>query len=225
MVNDMTQPHTPRPVNHLKIWLFVIVLLSGLLGAAGARLRQTFLPFPAPQIIFIPKRTLPIYYIIKESDLKRQLYFSSQPNEEIIKESEGLVGRYTLVELPENQLVNKHQLGPVVEPASLSNMVAIEIPATKSMVMNNQMLPGDVIDIALTPLATVKNKKPVPILFKNILVLNVKPIEVTGNNQNQNREYILVVAMPMDRRLDFVTASNNASIEIRPKSSTESPGK
>jgi hypothetical protein len=211
-------PSPPTALRHLGKGLFAIAFLSGLVCAGIAYIGQKVIALPSPQIIFTPRRALPAYYQIKEADLEPKLVFIDPPDQNIIKESERLLGHYTLSEVPKYQPLRPDQIGPVVDASYLSNIATIDILATEAMTMNRKMLAGDVVDIVLSHAPTNKQTEPNQVTFKNILVLDVKPSKENQTSQGEVGKYRIILAMPLDRRLEFAVRMDNASLDIKPKS-------
>lgn len=211
-------PSPPAALKHLGRVLFAIAFLSGLICAEIAYVGQKAIGLSSPQVIFTPKRALPAYYQIKEADLEPSLVFINQPDQDIIKESKRLFGRYTLSEVPKYQPLRRDQLGPVVDSSYLINITAVDIFATETMTMSRKMLAGDVVDIVLSHAPTDKQTESNQVNFKNILVLDAKPLKEDQTSQGEAGKYKIIVAMPLDRRLEFAVKRDNASLDIRPKS-------
>jgi len=130
-----------------------------------------------------------------------------------------MVGRYTLVAIPQQQPLSDDQLGPVVDTALIFDTIAIGVPATPAMVLGGGLHAGDVVDIVLVPAATEAEPSPSPVLFENILILDVRPSPESQATDGKpaDHPFVVIVALPLDRRLEFATTSARATLLITQK--------
>jgi 2',3'-cyclic-nucleotide 2'-phosphodiesterase (5'-nucleotidase family) len=191
-----------------------IMIGFGLIGLLVAAIRQQMHWPPTPQVIAVPERDLPAYYQIQEHDLKQQIFLFKSFSQNIVKQSEQIKQRYTLGEIPKEQPLSATQLGPVVDASLLARVVPISVSAPA---FEDKVQAGDVVDITITP----KEATAQVATFRNVLVLDVKPVVMDQPSSSESpKQKAIVVAIPLDRRLDFVTKLPNASLAITPKSSS-----
>jgi 2',3'-cyclic-nucleotide 2'-phosphodiesterase (5'-nucleotidase family) len=192
-------------------------MVFGILATLVAALRQSFDWPPTPQIIAVLKRDVPAYYRIQESDLKRQVVLFKRVDDHILKQPAQIVQHYTLRQIAQEQPLSAMQdLGPVVEPSWLTRMTPLALVATT---FEGQPQAGDVVDITLTPTEATASAT----TFKNVLILDVKPA-ITGQASSaaSPQQQTIIVAIPLELRLDFVTKLPKAALTMTPKSSSSS---
>ena len=180
---------------------FLLALVAFLLGIGGAinlASRQVSVP--------VPKRDLPAYYQVKKDDLVLQNYpanaFTSTP----LSESQ-IIGHYTLVAVPKRKPFIQEQ-EQLIEPSRIANTVAITIPATPNLTLGGSLKAGDSVDILIMPKTETGKPPAKAVSFSNILVLSVKSGQPSG---------AVVIALPLDRRNEFIQASASATLWLTRK--------
>lgn len=196
---------TIRPLMPLSSWLALVVFLVGIGGALYLRWHEAQSNIRIP----VPVRDLPMYYQIQPDDLVQQTHSSRQVTSATLRETTQIVGRYTLAEVPQGKPLSDVQLGPGVNTMLISNTVAIGIPATTATVLGGNLQAGDVVDLFFVPVTSDIQPSPTPAMFKNLLVLDVKTViaEKAADSLQPHPPYIVVIALPMDRRDEFVAHS------------------
>jgi Flp pilus assembly protein CpaB len=194
---------TTRPLMPLSGWLALVVFLVGIGGALYLWWHETQSNIRIP----VPVRDLPMYYQIQPNDLVQRTHSSRQVTSTTLRETTQIVGRYTLVEVPQGKPLNDVQLGPGVNTMLISNTVAIGIPATTATVLGGNLQAGDVVDLFFAPVASEGQFSLTPPMFENLLVLDVKTViaEKAADGLQPHPSYVVVIALPIDRRGEFVS--------------------
>lgn len=208
-------PKTTGPLMSLGGWLALIAFLVGIGGALYLWRHEAQTPVLVP----VPARDLPAYHQIQSSDLAQRAQFSRHLTSATLRETTQIVGRYTLTEVPQQQPLSDRQLGPVVDTTLISDTVAVGIQATPAMVLGDNLQAGDVVDLILVPATTEGHPSPTLTLFEHILVLDVRSVLESriSNNRPSDRPFVVVIALPLDRRLEFATRGAGATLLITRK--------
>jgi hypothetical protein len=185
--------------------LLVTIAVAGLLTIAAAIRQKYFELPPSPLLVASPIRDLPAYHQIQSSDLDASVRLVDQTEAKTVTNTEDLVGRYTLEALPKGKAIAESQLGPIVTALQFSSKTVIEMTASKPAVENAKLKAGDVIDVILNaPPQAGQSGAASNVAFENILLLNVKPME---NSSVPGEDYLLTLAVPLERHAEFVTAN------------------
>ncbi|GAB1540023.1 hypothetical protein NUACC21_26920 [Scytonema sp. NUACC21] len=198
-----------------KQWLFIpslsqwITILALFVGVTGAIYLETQTKIE----IQVPKRDLPVYYQIKPDDLSSKTYAKKDIPSKILKESQELVGRYTLTKISKQKFLTEKLLSSKIDPSRLVDTVAVGIPATPAMILGGNLQAGDTVDMTLVPTTTKTKSLPSPIVFPNILVLDVKPVSQGSTSSTS----VVVVALPLKRQQDFASKSFGAAFLLTRK--------
>jgi Flp pilus assembly protein CpaB len=190
----------------LSQWITMLALFVGILGA-------TYLETQTKIEIQVPKRDLPAYYQIKPGDLSSQTYAKKDIPSKILKNSQELVGRYTLTKIPKQKPLTEKLLSSKIDPDRLIDTVAVGIPATPAMTFGGNLQAGDTVEMTLVPTTTKAESLPSPIVFPNILVLDVKSVSQASALSTS----VVVVALPLKRQQEFASKSLGATFLLTRK--------
>ncbi|MBG1260607.1 SAF domain-containing protein [Nostoc commune] len=180
----------------LSQWITMLALFVGILGATYLETR--------PKIeIQVPNRDLPAYYQIKPGDLSSKTYAKKDIPSKILKKSQQLVDRYTLTSIPKQKLLTEKLLSSKIDQNRLVDTVAVGIPATPAMILGGNLQAGDSVEMTLVPTTTKAESLPSPIVFPNILVLDVKSVSQASALSTS----VVVVALPLKRQQEFASKS------------------
>jgi Flp pilus assembly protein CpaB len=200
-------PQISGPLMPLSRWLALIAFLVGVGGALylWGHEAQTLVLVP------VPVRDLPAYHQIQPGDLAQRAYPSRHLTSATLRETAQIVGSYTLVNVSQQKPLSRDQLGAVVDTALISGTVAIGIPATPAMVLGGSLQLSDLVDVIFVPTASDAQPSLKPVLFENLLVLDVKSV-VTEKAADSSQPYVVVIALPLDRRDEFVAHSTRDTL-------------
>ncbi len=187
-------------------WLTIVALFVGVLTT-------TYLETQNKVEIQVPNRDLPAYYQIKPGDLRSKIYAKKSIYSKTLKKSQEILGRYTLVKIPQKKPLTEKQLSPKIDPTRLVDTVTVGIPATPAMMLGGNLKAGDIVDITLVPTSTKATSLSSPIVFPNILVLDVKSAPQT----NALSTSVIVVALPFKRQQEFASKSSGATLLLTRK--------
>lgn len=167
----------------------------------------------------VPKTDLPAYHLIEATDLMTKTLGADSIPEYVLDSLSGLIGLYTLTPLAANKPITVEQVHTVPDLALISGTVSIGIPATPATVMAGNLQAGDIVDILLVPPTAEASPKPTPSLLENILVLDVKSVPESQQIEEEvaSQPYVVIIALPADRRLEFASASSGATLLIMRK--------
>jgi 2',3'-cyclic-nucleotide 2'-phosphodiesterase (5'-nucleotidase family) len=133
-----------------------------------------------------------------------------------LKQPEQIVQHYTLRKIAHEQPLSAQDLGPVIEPVWFTRMTPLSIMATT---FEGRLQAGDVVDITLTP----KEATASATTFKNVLILDVKSaITDQTSSAAGPQQQTVIVAIPLELRLDFVTKLPKAALTLAPKALSSS---
>ncbi len=194
ITSTATSPRTPI-VGHV---MLLMALCAGLLGTIYLLIASE-LP---RRTVSVPSADLPAYHIIQESDLITETFKADSIPDDAIDDHYDLVGKYTSLALQAKKPVTDAQ---VLDPNSTeaSEHFVVGISATSAMTLGGNLEPGDVVDIVSTSTGDVAKRSSCT-YFENTLVLDVRPVaEHQTTNDAQERPFVIVVALPKDRRTDF----------------------
>jgi Flp pilus assembly protein CpaB len=183
----------------LSQWITILTLFFGVIGA-------TYLETQTKIEIQVPKRDLPAYYQIKPDDLSSKAYAKKDIPSKILKESQELVGRYTLTKISKQKFLTEKLLSSKIDPSRLVDTVAVGIPATPAMILGGNLQAGDTVDMTLVTTTTKTKSLPSPIVFPNTLVLDVKSVSQASASSTS----VVVVALPLKRQQEFASKSFDA---------------
>jgi len=168
--------------------------------------------------LWVPKHNLPAYTQIKSMDLTEKIVLSRSISPEVVKDIDKLRNRYTLVAISQENPISKNQLGPALtlnHRALLNNAFLVGIPATYSMTLGGSLIAGDIVDLTLVPFANKDSPSASPIVFPNIMILDFKLD--ASNPLLHNFPFVLVVALPLDRKQDYIYSRSGAGFLITKK--------
>lgn len=177
-------------------------------------------PAPSARAVPVPKTDLPAYHLLKATDLTTKTFGADSIPEDVLGSISDLIGLYTLAPLAANKPITVGQLHTVPDLALISGTVSIGIPATPATAMAGNLQAGSIVDILLVPVNTAMHPKPTPSLFENILVLDVKSVAEGQKIVDEgiaSYPYVVIIALPADRRLEFAGASSGATLFITRK--------
>lgn len=158
------------------------------------------------------KQDLPAYYLIKATDLKVNKYARTDLLPNTLKEKD-IEGRYTLTKLSKEKPLNEKQVSSKINSTYLTDTIAIGIPATNAMTLNNNLEAGDIVDITLASSADKLGVSPSALVFPNVLVLDVKST-AQGNPPFTS---VIVIALPLKHQQKFATKLPGATILVSRK--------
>jgi Flp pilus assembly protein CpaB len=173
---------------------------------------------PSQVKLWVPKHDLPAYTKIKPTDLAEKIVPGRTISPEIVKEIDKLRDHYTLVAISQESPISKNQLGPALtsnQQTLLNNAFLVGIPATSSMTLGGNLKAGDIVDLALVPLANKDKSSSSPIMFSNIMILDIK-LDASSHLLS-NISLVLVVVLPLDRKKDYISNSSGAAFLITKK--------
>jgi hypothetical protein len=165
---------------------------------------------PVPQVALpVPVHDIPAYHLITTSDLTTKTLDTALVSSDVLDEETTIVNHYAIETLTAGNLIRKDQVQPISDLQSITNTVVIGIPATQAMVLGGNLRASDVVDVIFAPAPSDAQPAPEPTLFENLLVLDVKsvPIEKAADSSQRHEPYVVVVALPVDRRDEFVAHS------------------
>lgn len=196
-----------------RLGVFIAIPLSALCALyLSWHESQTRLSIP------VPVRDLPAYHQIQPTDLKEKKSSSQTLTSATLKKSKLMVNRYTLTSVPKEKPLSKDKLGPKVDAAQISDTVALGIRATPAMVLAGNLQAGDIVDLIVAPAVTGSEPQTPPVVFSNILVLDVKSTSKNKSSAKQLSESpVVVVALPVTLRQEFATKSVGAKLLITRK--------
>jgi hypothetical protein len=197
-----------------KQWLFIpslshlITILAFIVGIVGyIYLEHTKIE------IQVPNRDLPAYYKIKPGDLRSETYAKKDISSQVLKNSQELVGRYTLTKIPKQKLLTEKLVSSKIDSNRLVDTVVVGIPATPAMILGGNLQAGDTVEMTLVPTTTKAESLPSPVVFSNILVLDVKSVSQASASSTS----VVVVALPSKRRQEFASKSPGATFLLTRK--------
>jgi Flp pilus assembly protein CpaB len=190
----------------LSQWITMLALFIGIIGA-------TYLETQPKIEIQLPKRDLPAYYLIKPGDLSSKAYAKKDIPSSILTKSQELVGRYTLTKIPQQKPLTEKLLSSKIDPNRLVDTVAVGIPATPAMILGGNLQAGDTVEMILVPTTTKAESLPSPMVFPNILVLDVKSVSQASASSTS----VVVVALPLKRQQEFACKSLGATFLLTRK--------
>lgn len=191
--------------------LKVVLFLIGTFGA----LYLWWIEAPTEVSVSLPRRDLPAYYQIQASDLSQKSIPASSLISTTLQTPAQIVGRYTLTDVPEKRPLNEQQLGPLIETPLISRTVPIGIPASPAMILGGNLQPGDMVDIMAVPAIIQKEPFAALFMFEDILVLDIKPAPTSQTSAGEHSSpFVIVLALPLDRRIEFVSRTANATLQI-----------
>lgn len=193
---DKTIPDRWTAKLSLSHWLAIVAIPVGIMGAL-----YLFWQEDKTRVeVYVPAHNLPAYHQIQDSDLISKHYTSRSVPSGILKKSQRIVGRYTLTSLPNGKPLTNSQLGVKVQQNCLMDTVAVSLPATLAMTFGGNLKAGDTVSITFASPATKEGVSPTPILFSDILVLDVKAVPQTNTFTS-----VIVIALPKTSAEEFVT--------------------
>lgn len=198
-----------KPSLSLSHLLAIVAISIGVIGAVylGWHESQTRIS------ISVPVRELPAYHQIQPSDLTKKTYTARNLPSKTFKQPQDIVGRYTLTNIPKQKPLTDKQLSSKIDPARLTDTIAVGISATPAMTLGGNLQAGDIVDITLVPVTTKTGSSPSPILFPNILVLDVKLV----SQANSSSTSVVIIALPLKRQQEFANKSFGATLLLTRK--------
>ena len=195
-------------------YLRVFTILVGVIGAIYLYFRESKTRITIP----VARRDLPAYHQIQASDLTDKTSTDRKLTSNTLKRPQDIVGRYTLTNISKNEPLKKDKLVPVEDIHLITNTIALAIPATPDMVLGGNLRAGDVVDIMLISERIQEKSIPKSINFNKILVLDVKPVSKSeSTTPNLSSDFIVVIAIPQQRKQEFVINSVGAKLLITRK--------
>jgi len=175
---------------------------------------------PVPTIaVPVTSRDLPPYHLIAPADLTLKPIEAVRLPPDALREDSTIINHYTLQAISAGSVIRQGQIEAVSNLSWFTGTIAIGIPATPAMVLGGNLRAGDVVDLILVPAKAEAQSPPSPVLFENILVLDVRPLpesQATGSKPSDH-QFVVVIALPLDRRLEFATKSPGAALVITRK--------
>jgi Flp pilus assembly protein CpaB len=151
----------------------LVALLTGFWGAAGA-ISLGWYDYQSGVMIPVPQKDLSAYHLIQTEDLTQQQFPQDRISTSVVRDSQGIVGHYTLIKVSHGQPISSDQL---IAGDRLKDHRMIGISATSAMTFGAHLQTGDLIDLTLVPAKSESTASPSPISFKDILgrVLKLQP--------------------------------------------------
>lgn len=185
----------------LSQWLAVVVILVGIPAAVYLFWHEARTSVSVP----VPKQDLPAYHPIRPGDLVQKTYAARNIPANTFRKPQEITGRYTLTQIPKQKPLTEKQLSSKVNLTYLANTVAVAIPATPATTLGGSLQAGDIVDITFASPTAKAGSSPSPVVFPNILVLDVKPAS------QANSPSAVVIALPSKRQKEFATHSQRAT--------------
>jgi Flp pilus assembly protein CpaB len=182
----------------------IVAITIGIIGAAYLRYHETKTSVSIP----VPKQDLPAYHPIRPSDLVQKTYATRNLPSNTFRKPQEITGRYALTQIPKQKPLTEKQLSTKVDIARLADTVAVGIPATPATTLGGSLQPGDTVDIMLIPATVKAGSSPSPIVFPNILVLDIKP----ASQANASSTAVVVIALPVKRQNEFAVHSQRGTL-------------
>ncbi len=168
----------------------------------------------------VPVKDIPAYHIIASEDIQEIDMAGKQVPVNAAQKREDLVGRLTLKGLTASQPICHQNL---IDPKVLEHTAALGIQANLSTVLGGSLQIGDRIDIIIT-LPTTRRKS-APIIFERLLVLDITAIneDIDIKNGGPGLSYVIVLAIPLSRRMEFITSCASGSLFLSRQIDTLQP--
>lgn len=199
--------------------LLMLALVTIALGAAYLILAVG----PSRVHVTVPKANLPAYHVVRADELKTELISVRSLPQGAIRDLGAVAGKYTRVALPSDEpIISKQLLGtPGSSAPAPGSTVAVALAATPAMVMGGSVQPGDVVDMFSPSTSAASGLLAAQSKFENVLILDVKPTTgpTTTTGVAADRPFVIVIALPVDRRNDFITLNTRDRWVITRKSS------
>ena len=188
----------------LSQWLAVVVIPVGITATAYLFWHET----QTSVSILVPKQDLPAYHSIRPGDLVEKTYSTRNLPSNTFRNPQEIIGRYTLIQSPKEKPLTEKQLSSKVDPDILANTVAVGIATTPATTLGGSLQAGDIVDIMFVPITTKAGSSSSPMLFPNILILDVK----AESQANSSSTSVVVIALPLKHRQEFISKSFGATL-------------
>ncbi len=187
------------PLMPLRNWLVIFVVSLGIIGA----LYLGWAAWQSQVLVPIPVRDLPPYSQIRQTDLMTWRYAKRQLTSNMLRESNDIVGHYTLDPVPKYSPISKQQLGPRVDTVLISNTVALAIEGGPALALGGQFKAGSLV--------TVWDGG--DLILDQVLVLHIK--EVAAHKSPENKpHYVIILAIPIDQQSEVLSSAAEERISL-----------
>jgi Flp pilus assembly protein CpaB len=203
MTNRSLFPLSIRP----SLLVAIVAIPIGVIGAAYLFWHEARTNVSVP----VPKQDLPAYHPIRPGDLVQKTYAARNLPANTFRKPQEIAGRYTLTQIPKQKPLMEKQLSSKVNPIYLANTVVVGIPATPATTLGGSLQAGDIVDITFASATAKAVSSSSPIVFQNILVLDVKPAS------QANSPSVVVIALPSKRQKEFASYSISATLLVSRK--------
>lgn len=195
-------------LSHFFVFITLISGISGYLYLED-QLEKTHIYIP------VLVRDVSAYYPIQTKDLMQKKYSVQKLSSDTLKQSQELLGHYTLIPLEKQKPLKQQQIGPKINIAHLKDKSIIGIPGNLELTLGGNLQAGDFIDIQLLPMKQQANLISSVITFSDILVLDVKTNIVT--DKSSKSMFVIVIALPLKYQQKYFTYISNSTLLISKK--------
>jgi Flp pilus assembly protein CpaB len=136
--------------------------------------------------VYTAARDLPAYHRIREQDVRRQDVRSSGLPDHAVTVRDAVVGHYTLGAVRQDDLFDSSKVGPVLNDQALDERHVIGLRGSLADVLNDQLAPGDRVDVLLSP--RQRDAATRGVRLHDVLVLDVE-------EARDPRSFVIVVAV------------------------------
>jgi Flp pilus assembly protein CpaB len=183
--------------------LFVVLVFSGALWMANKPVHPKPVLPSAHVSLPVLYHNVPVYHLIGSNDVYMKSFEKNMVTNDLVPERSDLIGHYTLTPFSAGQPVHRDQIGPEADSQLISNTYAVAVPANSMTTLSDDLRAGDIVSLTVVPLSNTTS--PPTVLFKEVLVLDVKP----AGNQS-----IIILAIPSKCWLDYLTKTRNATLVL-----------
>ena len=205
--NDTTMPDNP-PRDYLPwlYWALFFLTIPIAFWMANKPLPQVTAPVP------VPVGDIPAYHLLEPHNLTTKPITVTLIATDTVREVSDLMTHYTIEPLAADRPISSEQIRPLPDVQLITNSVAIGIPATSAMVLGGSLQPGDIVDVITVPAVSDTELLQTPVAFEGLLVLDIKPNPATAGEHTY--PFVIVLALPLDRRMEFAARTTNATLQI-----------
>lgn len=170
---------------------------------------------PATVRLPVPKKSLAADHLITADDITDIERLETQIPKDGVRDRSLLIGHYTLQSLPAHQPI---LMSALTDGKYLKDAIAVGIRATPAMTLGGQIKPGDIVNIIIMPAsAETSTTIPTPSILENILVLDVRSVAAQESDKSLDYPFVVVIALPQDRQIEFATCTPGATLLISRK--------
>jgi Flp pilus assembly protein CpaB len=199
------QPARKRPIDRVA-WIVWIVLFVGIsLGAYALRQLGS-----SQAVVWVAAKDLPAYHLIVDTEVISTTVTSSALPGDALSVDTSPLGIYTRKPISANQVLQHAGLIIPNDPALTLDTAPVSIPASAAMTFNRELSSGTLVTVWAVFPTEDPGVNRTELLFPQVLVLDVGPIE--PGEDAQTHPYVVILAVPVSHQAEVLAAAASGSL-------------